>query len=65
MTTFSYTYLFVHYPCIHFFFRIGRSVRFGCNDVAINFTKADETKIVCDIEQFYSTMVVQLPMNSE
>lgn len=33
--------------------RIGRSGRFGRKGVAINFVKADDIRILRDIEQFY------------
>ncbi|XP_058774652.1 eukaryotic initiation factor 4A-3-like [Vicia villosa] len=43
--------------------RIGRSGRFGRKGVAINFVKSDDTKILRDIEQYYSTQIDDLPMN--
>lgn len=43
--------------------RIGRSGRFGRKGVAINFVKADDIKILRDIEQFYSTQIDEMPMN--
>lgn len=39
--------------------RIGRSGRFGRKGVAINFVKADDIKILRDIEQYYSTQVTR------
>jgi ATP-dependent RNA helicase len=42
--------------------RIGRSGRFGRKGVAINFVKADEVKVLRDIEQFYSTQIDEMPM---
>jgi len=43
--------------------RIGRSGRFGRKGVAINFVKADDIRILRDIEQFYSTQIDEMPMN--
>ncbi|KAK4490873.1 hypothetical protein RD792_001588 [Penstemon davidsonii] len=43
--------------------RIGRSGRFGRKGVAINFVKADDIKILRDIEQYYSTQIDELPLN--
>ena len=43
--------------------RIGRSGRFGRKGVAINFVKADDVKILRDIEQYYSTQIDEMPMN--
>lgn len=37
--------------------RIGRSGRFGRKGVAINFIKADDAKILKDLEQFYNTQI--------
>ncbi len=37
--------------------RIGRSGRFGRKGVAINFVKADDIKVLRDIEMYYSTQV--------
>jgi len=44
--------------------RIGRSGRFGRKGVAINFVKNDEIKILRDIEQYYSTQIDEMPINS-
>ncbi|GAY43337.1 hypothetical protein CUMW_073730 [Citrus unshiu] len=44
--------------------RIGRSGRFGRKGVAINFVKNDDIKILRDIEQYYSTQIDEMPMNS-
>lgn len=44
--------------------RIGRSGRFGRRGVAIHFAKADEIRILRDIEQFYSTQIDEMPSNS-
>jgi superfamily II DNA/RNA helicase len=41
--------------------RIGRSGRFGRKGVSINLLLPEETKLMKDIESFYSTQVVQLP----
>ena len=45
--------------------RIGRSGRFGRKGVAINFVKADDIRILRDIEQYYSTQIDEMPMNGE
>jgi ATP-dependent RNA helicase len=42
--------------------RIGRSGRFGRKGVAINFVKADDIRILRDIEQFYGTQIDEMPM---
>ncbi|KAL6530258.1 hypothetical protein OROHE_014611 [Orobanche hederae] len=44
--------------------RIGRTGRFGRKGVAINFVKSDDIKILRDIEQYYSTQIVELPANA-
>ena len=43
--------------------RIGRSGRYGRKGVAINFVKADDVRILRDIEQYYSTHIDEMPMN--
>ena len=43
-----------------FFFRSGR---YGRKGVAINFVKADDIRILRDIEQYYSTQIDEMPMN--
>lgn len=43
--------------------RIGRGGRFGRKGVAINFITEDDTRMLRDIEQFYSTQVEEMPMN--
>jgi ATP-dependent RNA helicase len=43
--------------------RIGRSGRFGRKGVAINFVKKEETKILRDIELYYSIQIDEMPMN--
>lgn len=48
---------------LKFFFRIGRSGRFGRKGVAINFVKSDDIRILRDIEQYYSTQIDEMPMN--
>ena len=45
--------------------RIGRSGRFGRKDVAINFVKSDDIRILRDIEQYYSTQIDEMPMNGK
>lgn len=46
-------------------YRIGRSGRYGRRGVAINFVKNDEIRILRDIEQYYSTQIDEMPMNSK
>lgn len=48
---------------LKFYFRIGRSGRFGRKGVAINFVKSDDIRILRDIEQYYSTQIDEMPMN--
>eukprot|EP01083_Nonionella_stella_P022223 61487_1 len=43
--------------------RIGRSGRFGRKGVAINFVKADDIRILRDVEQYYATQIDEMPMN--
>merc|ERR1712121_418641 len=43
--------------------RIGRSGRFGRKGVAINFVTNDDSRILRDIEQYYSTQIDEMPMN--
>ncbi|KAG0003625.1 translation initiation factor eIF4A [Modicella reniformis] len=43
--------------------RIGRGGRFGRKGVAINFVTKDDTRMVREIEQFYSTQILEMPMN--
>ena len=43
--------------------RIGRSGRFGRKGVAINFVKSEDVRILRDIEQYYSTIIDEMPMN--
>ena len=45
------------------FVRIGRSGRYGRKGVAINFVKADDIRVLRDIEQYYSTQIDEMPMN--
>lgn len=45
--------------------RIGRSGRYGRKGVAINFVKSEDVRILRDIEQYYSTQIDEMPMNSE
>ena len=47
------------------FVRIGRSGRYGRKGVAINFAKNDDIRILRDIEQYYSTQIDEMPMNSK
>ena len=53
----------IQFPEFLFFFRIGRSGRFGRKGVAINFVKSDDIRILRDIEQYYSTQIDEMPMN--
>lgn len=43
--------------------RIGRSGRFGRKGVAINFVKEEDTRLLKDIEKFYSTHIDEMPSN--
>uniref|UniRef100_A0A6B2FY43 RNA helicase n=1 Tax=Myxobolus squamalis TaxID=59785 RepID=A0A6B2FY43_MYXSQ len=43
--------------------RIGRCGRFGREGVVIHFPKADEIRVLRDIEQFYSTQIDEMPSN--
>lgn len=40
-----------------------RGGRFGRKGVAINFVKADDIRILRDIEQYYATQIDEMPMN--
>ena len=53
------------YDLNYFFDRIGRSGRYGRKGVAINFVKNDDIRILRDIEQYYSTQIDEMPMNSK
>ena len=43
--------------------RIGRGGRFGRKGVAINFVTDDDKRTLSDIEKFYNTRIVEMPMN--
>jgi translation initiation factor 4A len=43
--------------------RIGRSGRFGRKGVAINFVTEEDARQVKDIEQFYNTVIEEMPSN--
>ena len=43
--------------------RIGRSGRFARKGVGINFVTNDDVRSLRDIEQFYSTIIDEMPMN--
>lgn len=43
--------------------RIGRGGRFGRKGVSINFVTNDDTRMMREIEQFYSTQILEMPMN--
>lgn len=43
--------------------RIGRSGRFGRRGVAVNFVSQIEVSLLRDIEEFYSTEIMEMPMN--
>jgi ATP-dependent RNA helicase len=43
--------------------RIGRSGRFGRKGVAINFVREEDTRLLREIEQFYSTQIREMPTN--
>ncbi|XP_022835991.1 eukaryotic initiation factor 4A-III-like [Spodoptera litura] len=42
--------------------RIGRTGRFGRKGVAVNFAKADDIRILRDIEQYYATQIDEMPL---
>ena len=48
---------------ISFYCSIGRGGRFGRKGVAINFVTQDDNRTLQDIEQFYNTVVDEMPMN--
>ena len=56
--------IFLNVTCF-FLCRIGRSGRYGRRGVAINFVKNDDIRILRDIEQYYSTQIDEMPMNSK
>jgi len=43
--------------------RIGRSGRFGRKGVAINFVTDDDVRAMRELEAFYNTQIVEMPMN--
>ncbi|KAF9134833.1 translation initiation factor eIF4A [Mortierella sp. 14UC] len=43
--------------------RIGRGGRFGRKGVSINFVTNDDTRKLREIEQFYSTQILEMPMD--
>lgn len=43
--------------------RIGRSGRFGRKGIAINFVRSEDTKMLRDIERFYSIHLSEMPTN--
>lgn len=43
--------------------RIGRSGRFGRKGLAINLVKKEELKVLKDIEQYYATQILEMPVN--
>ncbi|KAG8334260.1 Eukaryotic initiation factor 4A-II [Homalodisca vitripennis] len=43
--------------------RIGRGGRFGRKGVAINFVTDADKRVLHDIEQFYNTTIIEMPMN--
>jgi translation initiation factor 4A len=43
--------------------RIGRSGRFGRKGVAINFVTGDDVRAMRELEVFYHTQIVEMPMN--
>jgi ATP-dependent RNA helicase len=43
--------------------RIGRSGRFGRRGVAINFVRAEDVRVLRDLEQFYRTQIEEMPAN--
>ncbi|KAH9020503.1 P-loop containing nucleoside triphosphate hydrolase protein, partial [Lactarius pseudohatsudake] len=43
--------------------RIGRSGRYGCKGVAINFVTVDDVRILRDVVKYYSTQIDEMPVN--
>jgi len=43
--------------------RIGRGGRFGRKGVAINFVTDDDMRVLKELEEFYKTSIVEMPMN--
>jgi len=43
--------------------RIGRSGRFGRKGVAINFVTAEDVRLLRELEQFYNTVIDEMPAN--
>jgi len=43
--------------------RIGRSGRFGRKGVSINFVTEEDVRAMREIEEFYNTQIVEMPMN--
>jgi len=49
--------------CENYIHRIGRSGRFGRKGIAINLVTDIDVSLLREIEQFYSTKVVEMPMD--
>lgn len=43
--------------------RIGRSGRFGRKGVAINFVTGNDARCLQELEQFYNTVIEEMPMS--
>ena len=43
--------------------RIGRAGRFGRKGVAINFATTEDVKFLKELEEFYTTSIVELPVD--
>jgi len=43
--------------------RIGRSGRFGRKGVAINFVTTEDVRMMRELEKFYNTQILEMPMN--
>ena len=44
-------------------FRIGRGGRFGRRGIAINFVTFNDQRTLRDIEHFYNTEIMEMPMD--
>ncbi|KAI8600999.1 P-loop containing nucleoside triphosphate hydrolase protein [Dissophora ornata] len=64
---FQYVSLVINYDLPtdkeNYIHRIGRGGRFGRKGVAINFVTTEDTRMLREIEQFYCTQILEVPMN--
>lgn len=56
-------FYWIDFNCDLFCYRIGRGGRFGRKGVAINFVTEEDKRVLKDIETFYNTSIVEMPMN--